>query len=207
MYVVDNGNHRIQKFANDGTFLTAWGTEGDGDGQFLRPIGIAVADGEVYVTDDAVPFVQVFDTAGTFLRKFGGAGDKPGRFAHATGIDVDPAGNVWVADYEARRIQRFDPAGTVTGIWRNPEELGGLFQVPEGIVVAPDGTVLTTSYREGEIQVLPTDPGDEVAWEIAGGEQGFGDGKLSAPVDLAIGPDGAVYVTDQQSNTVQRFIR
>ena len=112
-----------------------------------------------------------------------------------------------MADYEHRRIQRLDLDGTPTGVWKNPAGLSGLFQVPEGIVVAPDGTVLVTSYRAGEIQILPTDPGDEIAWAVVGGEQGFGDGTLSAPVDLAIGPDGAVYVTDQQSNTVQRFAR
>src|SRR5512136_2401329 len=34
VYVVDSGNHRIQKLAGDGTYITQWGTPGPGDGQF-----------------------------------------------------------------------------------------------------------------------------------------------------------------------------
>ena len=35
IYVGDTGNKRIQKFSPNGTFLTSWGSEGSGDGQFL----------------------------------------------------------------------------------------------------------------------------------------------------------------------------
>jgi hypothetical protein len=37
VYVVDQGNHRIQKFDSTGTFLTTWGSKGTGDGQFEVP--------------------------------------------------------------------------------------------------------------------------------------------------------------------------
>ena len=72
VFVVDNGNFRIQKFDLDGNFLTAWGSEGTDDGQFVRAIGIAVdADGNVYVTDDENPFVQKFDNDGRCLLRGG----------------------------------------------------------------------------------------------------------------------------------------
>ena len=35
VYVVDTGNHRVQKFTLDGKFLEEWGSEGAGGGQFL----------------------------------------------------------------------------------------------------------------------------------------------------------------------------
>nr|WP_210147625.1 hypothetical protein [Aromatoleum bremense] len=44
MFVADFYNHRIQKFAADGDFLTAFGEKGNGDGEFEHPIAIAVAD-------------------------------------------------------------------------------------------------------------------------------------------------------------------
>ena len=34
VYVVDSGNARVQKFDNDGQFLTKWGGLGSGNGQF-----------------------------------------------------------------------------------------------------------------------------------------------------------------------------
>jgi hypothetical protein len=37
LYIADQFNFRIQKFTSDGTFITKWGSEGEGDGQFLHP--------------------------------------------------------------------------------------------------------------------------------------------------------------------------
>ena len=43
---------RIQKFTSEGVFVSKWGTEGAGDGQFNYHHGVAVAsDGSVYVGD------------------------------------------------------------------------------------------------------------------------------------------------------------
>ena len=45
-------NDRIQKFAPDGTFLTAFGETGGGAGQFNHAIAVAVGPkGNVFVTD------------------------------------------------------------------------------------------------------------------------------------------------------------
>lgn len=52
VFVVDFYNHRVQKFAPDGTFLTSFGHRGDGPGAFEYPIAAAVAtDGTVFVAD------------------------------------------------------------------------------------------------------------------------------------------------------------
>ena len=50
VYVADTANHRIQKFTSEGEFVSKWGTQGTGDGQFKKLRGVAVAsDGSVYV--------------------------------------------------------------------------------------------------------------------------------------------------------------
>ena len=50
-YVTDRDNHRIQKFSSSGAYLTQWGSQGSGAGQFSYPYGIAVdGSGNVYVT-------------------------------------------------------------------------------------------------------------------------------------------------------------
>ena len=42
----------MQKFSPDGTFLAAFGGKGEGPGQFMYAMGVAVADdGSVFVTD------------------------------------------------------------------------------------------------------------------------------------------------------------
>ncbi len=52
VFVADFYNARVQKFAADGTFLTAFGGKGSGPGQFHYVIAVAVADdGSVFVAD------------------------------------------------------------------------------------------------------------------------------------------------------------
>ena len=67
VYVADesNGgileNHRIQKFTGTGTFLTAWGGYGIGNGQFHSPTGVATdVAGNVYVVDQGNARIQKF---------------------------------------------------------------------------------------------------------------------------------------------------
>ena len=43
VYVTDPFQHRIQKFTSEGMFVSKWGTEGTGDGQFIQPATVAVA--------------------------------------------------------------------------------------------------------------------------------------------------------------------
>ena len=40
MYVADTYNRRIQKFDNNGKFITKWGGYNTGEGQFDKPYGI-----------------------------------------------------------------------------------------------------------------------------------------------------------------------
>jgi outer membrane protein assembly factor BamB len=52
VFVADFYNDRVQKFAPDGTFLTAFGEPGDGPGQFRHAVAVGVADdGTVFVAD------------------------------------------------------------------------------------------------------------------------------------------------------------
>ena len=61
LYVADFYNHRIQVFAPDGTFRTAFGEQGSGEGEFERPVDVAVnAEGTLYVVDFGNDRVQVF---------------------------------------------------------------------------------------------------------------------------------------------------
>ena len=71
VYVADTLNHRVQKFTPDGQFITKWGKEGIGDGEFFRLSGIEVGeDGNVYVMDAWNKKVSVFSPQGEFLYTF-----------------------------------------------------------------------------------------------------------------------------------------
>ena len=111
VYVVDQRNSRIQKFTNNGTFVTKWGSEcgrlqllffvpgsescpSAKDDQFMLPNGgiAADSDGFVYVLDQNNNRIQKFNSNGTFVNKWdlsGGVGDLP-----VTGIPIEKSGVV-----------------------------------------------------------------------------------------------------------------
>jgi hypothetical protein len=48
-------NHRIQKFSSEGDFISSFGSEGEGDGQFIEPEGVDVdSEGNIYVVDTGI---------------------------------------------------------------------------------------------------------------------------------------------------------
>jgi DNA-binding beta-propeller fold protein YncE len=62
VYVVDGNNNRIQKFTNNGTYITKWGTTGTANGQLSSPCGIPVNPKTqyVYVADRENNRIQIF---------------------------------------------------------------------------------------------------------------------------------------------------
>jgi tripartite motif-containing protein 71 len=76
-----------------------WGSEGDGDSQFVRPhdLDFSPSEDKSYIVDRDNNRIHVFDKNGTFLSKWGDEGEGDGEFALPYGLDVDKEGNVWVA--------------------------------------------------------------------------------------------------------------
>ena len=80
------GNHRVQKFTSDGTFLTQWGSGGSGPGQFDWPRGIAVdGSGNVYVADTCNHRVQKFTVGRDLPDPVGKRGQRTGAVRQSQG--------------------------------------------------------------------------------------------------------------------------
>ncbi|MEA3494010.1 MAG: Ig-like domain-containing protein [Candidatus Margulisiibacteriota bacterium] len=74
IYILDTGNHRIQKFSPDGSFISKFGSEGSGPGQFKSPQGIFIdEDNHIWVADTGNRRIQEFKNDGTFLKSWGNA--------------------------------------------------------------------------------------------------------------------------------------
>ena len=59
--IIEGINHRVQVFSADGEFMGKWSSFGNGDGEFIGPVEIAVAgSGKVYVIDTRNDRVQLF---------------------------------------------------------------------------------------------------------------------------------------------------
>lgn len=65
MYILDSGNHRIQKFNPDGKYITTIGNRGQGPGEFYFPLSIDIdSDGYLYVSDPQRQRIQILKPSG-----------------------------------------------------------------------------------------------------------------------------------------------
>ena len=116
-------NHRIQKFDPDGRPLVAWGSQGQGAGQFTEPLDVLVEPGtnQVFVADTWNHRIQKFDANGQFLDQWGSAsgqiGQEPGEFYGPRALALAD-GVLYVTDTGNKRIQRFAPDGSLLGAAR-----------------------------------------------------------------------------------------
>jgi hypothetical protein len=156
IYVADTGNNRIQKFNSSGTFLTKWGSNGTGNGQFDSPNGISVdSTGNVYVADTNNNRIQKFSSTGVFIDSCGSAGTGDGEFSGPQDVAADASGNIYVADTGNERIQKFGPAAATpvadAGTDQTVECAGALTPVTlDGTASTPgSGTITSYDWKEG----------------------------------------------------------
>jgi len=144
VYIVDMGNHRVQKFDTSTNVLpqlvAKWGggigaghassPQAQEPGQFRSPWGIAIdGQGDVFVTDTANQRIQKFDRDGNFITQWGGFGNSQGHFNFPYGIGIDAKGCVFAVDSGNMRVQHFMPAEEAVDILKEEEEILAL---PEG---------------------------------------------------------------------------
>jgi len=199
VFVADSENHRIQVFRigleicpngkkpivpGGVCFITKWGVQGQSDGEFHNPYGVAVdSSGNVFVADSGNNRIQMFRLStpcpiGTtqvspgvcFVKKWGSSfssyGTGPGQFQNPYDVAVNSSGNVFVADSSNRRIQMFQLS--------TPCPIG------------------TTQVALGVCYVIE--------WGYPGNMQLF-----NFPTSIAVDSTGAVFVTDPPNHSVDMF--
>jgi hypothetical protein len=101
VYVADMGNHRVQYFTQDGTFVGKFGVYGIGNTEFNRPqdVGVGIRLDQVsttaqrlvdvYVADTGNHRIQYFDETGSYQYQFGRYGVGEEQFNSPAGVAVD----------------------------------------------------------------------------------------------------------------------
>ena len=100
---------------SDLTLHGIFGSQGNGNGEFQRPIGSACDNtGNVYIADNYNHRIQVFTPEGSFLRKFGSRGSGPGQFISPIDVTIGDnklyvcdAGNIGVFTKEGEFLTSF----------------------------------------------------------------------------------------------------
>jgi tripartite motif-containing protein 71 len=208
VYVVESGGpyseswSRVQKFSKDGNFITKWGSNGSGDGQFSSTGGVAVDSfGSVYVDDTGNDRIQKFDSNGNFITKWGSKGQEDGQFDHPSGVAVDSSGHVYVADNRNNRIQKFDSNGNFITKWGSYGNGNGQFWQPAGVAVDASGNFYVADTLNDRIQKFDSSGNIIIKW----GSGGSGDGQFYRPTGIAVDSSGYVYIADNSNSRIQKF--
>ena len=148
------GTHRVQRYTNNGLFVSTWGSIGSGAGQFNNPGRIAADPaGNLFVVDLGNDRIQKFDANGKLITSWGSEGSGEGQFNRPTGVTVQyPSGNVFVVDTGNSRIQVFDNNGKFI----KAVDVGKQFDASDNIDLDVDanGKLYITDRDDDRIVVL-----------------------------------------------------
>lgn len=205
------------------------GTAGrlDGTGtaaQLNNPTGAAFApSGELYIADYGNNSIRKVTTSGAVSifagLSSGASGSTNGvgtaaSFYAPGGIAVDYAGVIYVADQFNSRIRKIALDGTVstlagssTGYLDSTTGTSAKFYWPWGLAVDASGNVYVADTYNNMIRKIT--PSGSVSTIAGTTSAGFANGSGSAarfnyPSGIAIGPDGVLYVADQDNNRIRK---
>jgi peptidylamidoglycolate lyase len=211
LWLTDVGLHQVFKCTPEGKVLLTLGeagVPGSDHSHFNLPTDVAVLlDGSFYISDGYKNTrVMKFSTDARFEFEWGTKGKGDSEFNLPHGIAIDSEGRIIVCDSENERLQLFDARGGFISAWKGPH-LGK----PYGIATTPGGPLFVIDG--GSPSLKPELRGKAVELDASGtvidtfGSFGIAPGQFQLGHDIAISPDGAVYVAEGTGARVQKFVR
>lgn len=167
--LVDRGNHRLQRFGTNGSFVAAWGQRGEDREDFDDPRDVAVDGGLVYVTDHGNARVVVRDLDGNVVDIWS-SDDLPEPWGIAA-----RSGGVYVTDRSRGQVVLLRDGAVVS-------RFAGLTD-PMGIDIGSDGRVYVADRAASRIRFFSADgaPSGELVTNLP-------------PTDVAVDVLGDLYV-------------
>ena len=208
IYVVDQGNNRIEVLDRRGRCVREWGGRGFSPGSFDTPSAITLdpASGALFVVDFLNHRIQKFDPNGKFLMAIGRLGSGDGEFNKPMDVAVDRSGNIYVADNGNNRIQKFDSAGKFLAQW------GRFARRNRGVEINNPVSVAYTDEGYGYLYVLNVPECRIQKFELDGTlvntwlMHQVGEGAPCGPSRIRVEPRRyTVYIADTENDRVILF--
>ena len=191
---------RVLIYDANGALLRQWKML---DVQFGKPEGIVwLKDDRIVVCDTHYRRLVWFDQQGHVLKTLGQHGKGRGEFIYPVGICKDTAENLYVCEYGGNdRVQVFTREGEWLREFGSPGTGAGQFQRPSGLVWHA-GKVFVVDAINNRVHIF-TEEGKYLSLLGAGS-----DGKsaliFNLPYDIALAPDGSLYVIEYGAGRLSR---
>lgn len=163
-------------------------------GRLIQPYGAAMFDGRLFVADTGAPGIAIFDFTKNSFAMFEGTGN--GRLKKPINIRVDREGNRYVTDTGRNQVLVYDRTDRFVAAFGIP----GQFK-PVDVAIAGD-RLYVSDIDHHQIHVLDRRTGQTL---FKFGKAGSGVGELFHPTNLAIGPEGDLFVVETSNYRIQRF--
>lgn len=208
VWVVDDRQHAVYKFSNDGKQLVQTlgvrGVAGTDATHFNRPTFLAwLPDGTTYVADGyANTRVVKFDRDGKFLTAWGERPSspddrRPGTFDAVHGIAVDPdTRRVYVTDRERARIQIFDENGAFLDQFTT-----GSPSTPQVLYLSADKHLWIADNDTSKVVKYDLNGRYQYSW----GSRGEWPGSFWNVHGMSVDQEGNLYLAEVNNGRAQKF--
>jgi len=201
--IVSTGCQRGEVRPTGYKFQKSWGKRGEAPGDLREPVGILIAEDEVFVSDAGNNRIQVYSLNGVFLRSFGSEGSRPGELARP--MHLGRSGQtLLVSEYINDRIQRFTFQGESLSLIGSTGTGPGQFDAPTSATVDSSGRIWVADFYNQRVQVLSSD-GEPIRQFGVTGKEGPDPGQFTYPTAVSVFPDGGFVVADAYNHRIQTF--
>lgn len=184
----NGGASELGTVAGDGTGPVTRAAAGGG-----RAYDLEASGGKLYVPDfDGDVIRRVSQGTGFSVETSVGIPTSGGA---PNGIAADAAGNLWVTEFSSGKVARFAPSQS-GGAAVEFTPAGGTLTNPFGIVASADGHIYVAGRGSANVVRLDGDGTGFAYYGIPG----------SGPFTIVDGPDGDLYLTDQDKPRILRFV-
>ena len=179
----------VSVFSPNGVKLRSFGKYGRNDGQFIKPLGVALdRKGNILVADCWNNRIQKFTSEGQFLTSV---------YPKCSPIDIAlNANKVYVLGTGSHNVQVLNSDLTFSNTFGSKGSGKGQFNNPNGIACDSTGRVYVADTNNHRIQVFTA----EGKFLRMFGRRGQGKGELDTPRRIAIDTGGLVYVSEHSRN-------